>query len=101
MVRAPGWPEGLALVAVNGRPSILMISVAMDWLEIRTPMPRVEFIKGAGMLSRAGGMMVSGPGQKCAISFSASSGISATNDINIDRSETSTGKGLLGLRPFS
>ena len=39
MVRAPAWPDGFALVAVSGRPSALTSSVAIGWLEMRTPMP--------------------------------------------------------------
>ena len=38
-VCAPGCPDGLALVAVSGWPSKRTSSVAMGWLDRRTPMP--------------------------------------------------------------
>src|SRR6266545_7819084 len=86
MVRAGAFPDGLALVAVKGRPSVLTSSVAIIWLEMRTPTPPVEFTSGAGISWRAGRTIVKGPGQKRAINFSARGEISVTKAFSILRS---------------
>src|SRR5207237_8393602 len=67
-VRAEACPEGLALVAVIGCRIALASSVAIDWLEMRTPTPPDEFKSGSGTSLRAGRTKVSGPGQKLVIS---------------------------------
>ena len=100
LVRAAALPDGFALVAVSGRPRALTNSVAIGWLEMRTPMPPVAFTSGGGISARAGNTKVSGPGQKWAINFSASGEIAATPDPKHGAVGDEHRKGIGGIAAF-
>src|SRR5688500_20404542 len=69
-VRAGGFPEGFALVAVSGAPRAWINSAAIGWLDRRTPIPPVGFTSGRGISRRAGNTMVNRPGQERALDCS-------------------------------
>ena len=99
-----GWPEGLALVPVIGRPNSRASVSGTGWSGIRTAMVSRFAVKRTGNPGIAGNTSVSDPGQNRAASVRANVATDPCTSatwLTCSHPDTSTGSGKSAGRPFT